>query len=207
MIEPLESRALFSVTPHAALITLRSDLAGVGQTINSMIVANKAAVANLQSDMSIFPTHLTSDHAALQELNFQFRAGAAALSNDFNNIKLLLSQDISQLILDTNGYNRHPTAGAGQVVQAEQQLIISEGNAASFTLTQDASLLQMGYQNVLQLIAVSHPLDATLTTRVSHISTALSANTTAIHNTANAVAMSDVPNFSTALEPAGVITS
>jgi hypothetical protein len=207
MIDQLESRTFLSATPHSALTVLRSDLAGVGRTMTTMITANNSAVANLQNDMSIFPTHLTSDNANLRLLNVRFRTNLTALANDFNNIKLLLGQDITQLIADTNGYNRNPTANAGLVVLASEQLLTAQAASASTSLAQDSSRLKSVYQQALALIGASHPLDATLVLRVSHISTAFATNVTAIDSAINTVAVTDTPNFITALEPTGVITS
>jgi hypothetical protein len=206
MIDLLESRSFLSVTPHAALSTLRADVADIGQTFNNMIVADNSAVANLQSDLSIFPTHLTSDNANLRLLNVRFRIGLSAMANDFDNIKVLFNRDINQLIADCSGYNRHPSAAAETVVEAAQQQLIAQGKAAFTTLVQDSETVQTAYQQALELIATSHSVDATLVARVSHISTVFASNVVAIQSAASKVAVTDIPIFNTALEPAGVLT-
>jgi len=207
MIEQLESRTFFSVTPLAALTVLRSDVAGIGQKINTMIVANEAAIANLQNDMSIFPTANTTDNQSLRLLNVEFRLQVSTLANDYNDIKVFFGQDITRLINDSNAYNRHPTAKVGLVVQESQQLLAAQGNAAINTLTQDSDQLQAGYVQELAQIAANHPLDATLVARTGHIVTALADNVAAIQSAASTVAATDIPNFITALEPNGVIST
>jgi hypothetical protein len=208
MIDQLESRRLFSITPaHAALNVLRADVASVGNTINVMISEDKSAIANLQHDTSIFPaTYLTTDHLTLQSLSDQFRVDVAILANDFNNVKVLLGQDITQLINDTNAYNRHPTAAIGQVVDSTEQLLVAQGNAAVAGLGQDANNLVNDYVAWLSTLAAAHPIDAILDTRASNIATEMSNNAAAIQSSAGTVADNDIPNFFDALEPDGVVT-
>jgi hypothetical protein len=208
MIEQLESRTLFSLTPHAALIALRSDLASVGQQIKTMIAANKSAIANLNHDLTIFPyaTYVATDKPALLQLNLAFNTQLLTLQADFNSTKTLLGLDITQLINRSNAYNRHPTNSIGLAVQASQQLLTAQGNSSLARLSSDTNQMQASYLKALTTVSNLHPLDATLVTRASHISTAFAANVQLLQSAASTVAITDIPNFITALEPNGVIT-
>jgi hypothetical protein len=206
MIEPLEPRTFFSLTPHAALVALRADVASIGSRIKVMIAANKSAIANLHRDLSIFPTASSTDNAALRELNYQFASQVSVLANDFNDIKVLFGQDIKELINRCNAFNRHPTGGVGDIVQQTQQQLASQGAAAVSQLSQDGGQLQAAYLPALALVSAPHPDDATLVTRSSHISTVLSTNIGALDSVASTVAGIDIPDFINALEPNGIST-
>ncbi len=207
MIDTLESRVLFSAAAHSALASLRVDVGSIGHRVNAMIVANNSAIANLQNDLSVFPTAGSSDHLDLRVLNIQFRVKVAALANDYNDIKVLLGQDITQLIADTNAYDRTPAAAEGLVVQASEKQLTAQAAAASSTLAQDTNNLKYAYEQALAVVQASHPLDTTLVTRTTNIATALANNVYALQAVASTVALTDVANFITSLEPDGVITT
>jgi hypothetical protein len=208
MIEQLESRTLFSLTPaHAALNVLRGDVASIGHKIYAMIAANKAAIANLNHDVSLFPATALADNNSLRELNFQFNSQLATLITDYDNIKVLLGQDITQLINTSNAYNRQPGGSVGLAVQDSQQLLTAQGIASSTTLSQDCTGMENAYLQALAPVAASHPLDATLVTRTSHIAAAFAANVLTIQVIANTIVTTDIPNFITTLEPEGIINA
>jgi hypothetical protein len=207
MIEPLESRTFFSAAPPAAFVVLRRDVAALGQTFKNMAVANRAAINNLNSDVSIFPTTSANDKALLRHLNFQFVANLATLRSDLNTIKTLFAEDIQQLMNKSNAYSRNPTAAAGQAVQTAEQQLTAEGIAASTTLSKAASLMKGSALQALALVNNAHPIDSTLTLRISHVTSAFTANIQAIQTVGNTVVVTDIPNLITAVAPSGVVTA
>lgn len=201
MIEPLESRTLFSITPQAALFALRTDFATIGTKIKTMTVANQWAIKVLHRQIPGL-----SDTALLQQANFVFNNHVAVLNADFTVARSLLAQDVTRLINVTHTNNKHPNVAvlAQRVITAEN-ILIAQGNTTEAIITKDTNVLQQQYIAALTPIPYAHPINATLAVSVGNIATSFDQAFAAITTTVTTIATTDTANLITALEPNGVL--